>query len=98
MANCTKQFQVTIGSSVFTLDESSLEISGAVTPSADYTLITAISATFGAAILLGVTLTILIMVWSRHRQNSKSMKIHVHANDKHLTSEKATKQVHYQWD
>ena len=85
-----------IGSDVFTLDPSSLQITQLVTatvpPSEDYTLIVAIFASFGAAILLGVVMTVLIMAWAHHKR-TRTMKIHVHANeDMHFSSKETNGQ------
>ena len=89
--------QIQIGSDVFTLDPSSLQITQLVTatvpPSEDYTLIAAIFASFGASILLGVVMTILIMAWAHHKR-TRTMKIHAN-DDKHFISEETNgQQVH----
>ena len=80
---------------MFILDLSSLENGGSATPPdgrSDYTLVAAIFGTFGAVMLLAVTLAIVIAVLTQHR-NSRKMKIHVDPRDMFVTPMKANGQV-----
>ena len=79
---------------MFILDLSTLENGGSATPDgrSKYTLVAAIFGTFVAVMLLAVTLAIVIVVLTRHR-NSRKMKIHVDPRDKFSTPAKANGQV-----
>lgn len=85
-------FQVAIGSSVFTLDLSSLKSDGSATPGGDYSLVAAIFGTFGAIMLIAVILAVVIAVLIRNR-SLRRMKIHIDPRDNLFMSVKAKEQV-----